>query len=90
MAASAHTQQVAKLRRFLVISYVVLATASMAGAFLLSWYSLPGAPWFLGTTVTLGLWASVTATCHRVAASEFLGIAKIVGQKNIGESRDAA
>ncbi len=88
MAASLHSQQVVKLRRFLVISYVLLAAASVASAFFLSWNELPGVPWFLGTGVAFGLWASVIATNNRIAANDLLGIAKAVGPRSLSETTE--
>ena len=80
---------VAKLRVFVVISYVFLSTTSIIAAFALSWCERAGAPWFLGTGAFLGLWASVTATCQRVAAEDILHVAKAIAQKNGPIQRDA-
>ncbi len=74
-----NSAQVARLRTFLVVSYVFFAACSIVAAFVLSLYSLPGAPWFLATGIALNVWASVTATCHKVSAGDFLGVANIVG-----------
>lgn len=90
MAASIRTRQVARLRTFLVISYVALSATAIVAAFILSWFGLQGAPWFLATGTVLGLWASVTATCHRVAAGDLLHVANVLGQKNLPQQRDAA
>lgn len=90
MSRSANSAQVVRLRTFLVLSYVASATCSLLAAFALSWFSLPGAPWFLATGIVLNVWASVTATCHKVSAGDFLGVANIVGLKGITEKKNIA
>lgn len=87
MAVSERTLRVAKSRSFLVVSYVALSAASIAGAFMLSWFDRPGAPYFLGTGTVLGLWASVIATCHRITAGDLLRMTNAVGQKNLPQQR---
>ncbi len=90
MARSNYTKQVARLRNFLVIAYVILSAISLGLAFALAWYGKSGAPWFLGTTISLGLWAAVTATCNKVSAGDFLGVAKVFGVKGDVDQRAAA
>ena len=90
VAQSKFTQQVAKLRTFLVVAYVSISLLSLTAGFVLSWNSLPGAPWFLATATAFGFWASVTATCSRISAGDFLGVAKIVKFKDRIDSQEAA
>jgi membrane protein implicated in regulation of membrane protease activity len=77
IAMSSFTEQRKHLRYFLVISYVLLAAASLVAAFFLSWFAKPGAGWFVCAAVFLGLWAAVTATCSRVSAGDVLGFARV-------------
>ena len=90
MSRLQNSAQVARLRTFLVISYIFFAACSLVAAFLLSWFGLAGSPWFLATSIALNVWASVTATCHKVSAGDFLGVASIVGIKGISEKKNAA
>lgn len=90
MARSRFSRQVAILRTALVTAYVTFAALLSGAAFVLAWNGLSGAPWFLAASVVFGLWASVTATCSRVSADEFLGVARVLKIGQGGKIQDDA
>ena len=90
MANSNYARQVIRLRNFLVISQTCLSWISFAAAFYLATKGLTGTPWFLCAGISLSVWSSVTATCYKVSAGDFLGIAKVIGIKGLEEKKNAA
>ncbi|MBL8817687.1 MAG: hypothetical protein JNL58_16800 [Planctomyces sp.] len=86
MAVSKRSRQLEWLRPLLVISYMLLSAGSIAAAFALCWFRLSGAVYFLLCGTFLALWASVTATCSRIVASDLLGMAKLLGGKSLPQS----
>jgi len=82
--------KVAKLRTFIVVSVISMAAASVVCAFLLAWNSLAGSPWFLATAFALSVQASITATCHRVSAKDFLGMMGVISFKDAIEKKNVA
>lgn len=87
MARTNHAKQISRLRTFLVISSVTMSVLSLVFAFVLSFLDRSGNYWFLLTAVAMVIWATVTATCERVSASDALGIVEAIRNKSPADKK---